>query len=129
MHNTHAHTHHPTAMNKVKRAAMVLAASELVSQEEVPELHALFHSLDADCSGYLTADELRVALARQGKHVTDVSRRVRLGGGGGGAGRGMRERALCPVRAPARSPARAPKLPSTPALPPPGRGGCDDQGR
>lgn len=49
----------------------VVAASRL-GREEFPGLHAIFNHLDADRSGGLDAEELRVALQRQGKSVTEV---------------------------------------------------------
>lgn len=62
------------ARNKVHRAAMVVAASRL-GQEDIPGLHAMFSHLDADKSGRLTADELQVALQRQGRAVTEEDAR------------------------------------------------------
>jgi Ca2+-binding EF-hand superfamily protein len=49
----------------------VVAASRL-GREHIPSLHAMFHQLDADHDGQLNAEELQVALQRQGRHVTEV---------------------------------------------------------
>ncbi|KAI3432381.1 hypothetical protein D9Q98_003937 [Chlorella vulgaris] len=54
----------------------VVAASRL-GREHIPSLHAMFHQLDADHDGQLNAEELQVALQRQGRHVTeDDARRM-----------------------------------------------------
>ena len=52
------------------KVPIVQGPSQL-SQRDVPGLHALFDRLDADHSGGLDADELRVALARQGRAISD----------------------------------------------------------
>jgi Ca2+-binding EF-hand superfamily protein len=50
----------------------VVAASRL-GQQEFPHLQAMFGQLDADGTGRLSAEELAVALQRQGRHrVTEV---------------------------------------------------------
>lgn len=38
----------------------------------MPELHALFHSLDADQSGRLSTEEFRRGLTRIGTHMSEV---------------------------------------------------------
>lgn len=43
-------------------------------QDEVPELHALFHNLDTDKSGRLSPQEFREGLQRLGTVVSEVGR-------------------------------------------------------
>jgi len=59
-----------TAMTKVKRAAMLVAAQNL-EVEGMPQMSALFNALDVDRSGAITADELKVGLGRAGVPVND----------------------------------------------------------
>ncbi|PSC74081.1 calcium-dependent kinase 34-like [Micractinium conductrix] len=58
------------ARAKEHRTAMVLATSTL-GQVDVPGLAALLRRMDADQSGQVSAEELRVALQRQGHTVTE----------------------------------------------------------
>lgn len=51
-----------SAMNKLKKAALVVMAKSL-SQDEINGLQQLFRSIDADGNGTITVDELRTALS------------------------------------------------------------------
>jgi calcium-dependent protein kinase len=77
------------AATRVKRAAMMVAAQGL-GPDRLPQIHALFASLDADGSGALSAEEVRVGLERAGVAVgaAEVKAMVRASGlrRGGGAG-------------------------------------------
>jgi calcium-dependent protein kinase len=80
------------AMTRVKRAA-VLVATQGLSEGAVPEdIPAMFAALDADGNGELSAEEVRVGLARAGVDVSDEEVQQLMhaskpegGGGGGGA--------------------------------------------
>lgn len=51
-----------SAMNKLKKAALVVMAQSL-SEDEINGLQQLFRSIDADGNGTITIDELRTALS------------------------------------------------------------------
>ena len=51
-----------SAMNKLKKAALVVMAQSL-SEDEINGLQQLFRSIDADGNGTITVDELRTALS------------------------------------------------------------------
>lgn len=51
-----------SAMNKLKKAALVVMAQSL-SKDEINGLQQLFRSIDADGNGTITVDELRTALS------------------------------------------------------------------
>ncbi|GAB4814919.1 hypothetical protein N2152v2_001965 [Parachlorella kessleri] len=57
------------ALNKVKRAAMLVAVQGL-TQEDIPEVHALFESLDVDHSGRLSPQELWLGMQRLGNNMS-----------------------------------------------------------
>ena len=55
------------AMNKLKKAALLVAAKSL-SEAEITGLSNLFKSIDTDGSGTITVDEMRQACAKMGSH-------------------------------------------------------------
>ena len=55
------------AMNKLKKAALLVAAKSL-SEAEITGLSNLFKSIDTDNSGTITVDEMRQACAKIGSH-------------------------------------------------------------
>ena len=55
------------AMNKLKKAALLVAARSL-SEAEITGLSNLFKSIDTDGSGTITVDEMRQAVSKMGSH-------------------------------------------------------------
>ncbi|CAL8466924.1 g6460 [Coccomyxa elongata] len=59
-----------SAMNKLKKAALVVMAQSL-SEDEINGLQQLFRSIDADGNGTITIDELRTALSSLNGRLQD----------------------------------------------------------
>ena len=55
------------AMNKLKKAALLVAARSL-SEAEITGLSNLFKSIDVDASGTITVEEMRQACSKMGSH-------------------------------------------------------------
>ena len=55
------------AMNKLKKAALLVAARSL-SEAEITGLSNLFKSIDTDGSGTITVEEMRQACSKMGSH-------------------------------------------------------------
>lgn len=55
------------AMNKLKKAALLVAARSL-TEAEITGLSQLFKSIDQDGSGTITVDEMRQACSKMGSH-------------------------------------------------------------
>ena len=64
------------AMNKLKKAALLVAAKQL-SEAEITGLSNLFKSIDTDNSGTITVDEMRQACAKMGSHFQARARLAR----------------------------------------------------
>ncbi len=65
------------AMNKLKRAALLVMAQNL-SPAELAGLQHLFSAIDADGSGSITAAELRAALEGLGEKIPEDDLQARL---------------------------------------------------
>ena len=63
------------AMNKLKKAALLVAARSL-TEAEITGLSQLFKSIDTDNSGTITVEEMRLACSKMGSHFQVFSRFV-----------------------------------------------------